>query len=222
MQSKKDTRRRNSKNSRRLSETTMTRIKICGITSRDELDVVVDAGVDAVGFVTEVPVETHRKLTRNETRELVEATPPFVTTVAVVMPENDENAAELARETDVDAVQIHNGVGVAGAAEHAKVVERVEFDEEPDEASDAVILDSTDAQGAGGTGEKTDWEAAANFVEEAEMPVVLAGGLEPSNVREAVEKVNPYAVDVSTGVERGNAKDDVLVEKFVREVRGLG
>ena len=198
----------------------MTRVKICGITSQDELGTVVDAGVDAVGFVTEVPVETHRKLTREETRQLVKATPPFVTTVAVVMPEDDENAAELTRETDADAVQIHNGVGVAGAAEHAKVVERVEFDEEPSEETDAVIVDSTDAQGAGGTGETTDWDAAARFVDESDLPVVLAGGLEPSNVAGAVEQVEPYAVDVSSGVERAETKDDVLVEKFVRAVRG--
>lgn len=195
----------------------MTRIKVCGITSQDELDAVVRAGVDAVGFVTEVPVETHRKLTREETRKLVEETPPFVTTVAVTMPESDENAAALARETEADAVQVHNGVGVKGAAEYAKVIERTEF-ERPSEAADAVIVDSTDAQGAGGTGEKTDWEAAARFVEDTPHPVVLAGGLEPSNVEVAVESVAPYAVDVSSGVERNETKDDILVEKFVREV----
>jgi len=199
----------------------MTRAKVCGITSREELGIAVEAGVDAVGFVTEVPVETHRKLTREGTRELVEAAPPFVTTVAVVMPEDEENAAALARETGADAAQVHNGVGVEGAAEHAKVVERVEFDDEPSEATDAVILDSTDAQGAGGTGEKTDWTAAARFVDESDLPVVLAGGLEPSNVREAIEQVQPFAVDVSSGVERGETKDDVLVEKLMREVRGL-
>jgi phosphoribosylanthranilate isomerase len=195
----------------------MTRIKVCGITSRDELDAVVRAGVDAVGFVTEVPVETHRKLTREETRGLVKATPPFVTTVAVTMPEDEDDAEALARETGADAVQVHNGVGVEGAAEHAKVIERTEF-EEPSDAADAVIVDSTDAQGAGGTGETTDWEAAARFVDETTLPVVLAGGLEPSNVAEAVERVGPYAVDVSSGVERNETKDDVLVEKFVREV----
>jgi phosphoribosylanthranilate isomerase len=195
----------------------MIRIKVCGITSRDELDAVVRAGVDAVGFVTEVPVETHRKLTREETRGLVEATPPFVTTVAVTMPEDEDDAEALARETGADAVQVHNGVGVEGAAEHAKVIERTEF-EEPSDAAAAVIVDSTDAQGAGGTGETTDWEAAARFVDETTLPVVLAGGLEPSNVAEAVERVGPYAVDVSSGVERNETKDDVLVEKFVREV----
>jgi len=195
-----------------------TRAKVCGITSRDELDAVVGAGVDAVGFVTEVPVGTHRKLTREEARELVEATPPFVTTVAVTMPEDDDNAAALARETGADAVQVHNGVGVGGAAEHAKVVERTEF-EPPSSAADAVIVDSTDAQGAGGTGETTDWGAAARFVDRTDAPVVLAGGLEPSNVTEAVERVGPYAVDVSSGVERNETKDDVLVESFVRGVR---
>jgi phosphoribosylanthranilate isomerase len=199
----------------------MTRVKVCGITSRDELDAVVDGGVDAVGFVTEVPVDTHRKLTREQTRELVAATPPFVTTVAVTMPEDDENASALARETDADAVQVHNGVGVEGAAEHAKVIERTEF-EEPSDAADAVIVDSTDAEGAGGTGETTDWEAAAEFIEDTVFPVVLAGGLEPSNVADAVERVEPYAVDVSSGVERNETKDDVLVEKFVREVEDAG
>ena len=198
----------------------MTRVKVCGITSREELEIAVDAGVDAIGFVTEVPVETHRKLTREKTRELIEAAPPFVTTVVVVMPEDDGNAAALARETGADAAQVHNGVGVEGAADYAKVVERVEFDKEPSEAADAVILDSTDSEGAGGTGETTDWTAAAGFVEESDRPVVLAGGLDPSNVGEAVEQVGPFAVDVSSGVERGDSKDDVLVEKFVREVRG--
>lgn len=200
----------------------MTRVKVCGITSRDELSMVVKAGADAVGFVTEVPVETHRKLTREETARLVEATPPFVTTVTVAMPDDAENAAALARETGADALQTHNGVGAEAAAEHAKIVERVEFDEEPSGAADAVIVDSTDAQGAGGTGETTDWDAAARFVEEMERPVVLAGGLDPSNVREAVERVRPFAVDVSSGVERAEAKDDVLVNKFVREAGRTG
>lgn len=200
----------------------MTRVKVCGITTRDELETVAEAGADAVGFVTEVPVETHRELDRDETRELVEATPPFVTTVAVTMPDDDDHAEALARETDADAVQVHNGVGVDGAARHAKVVERVEFDEPSSDAADAVIVDSTDAQGAGGTGETTDWEEAARFVDETTLPVVLAGGLDPSNVSRAVETVAPYAVDVSSGVERGEAKDDVLVENFVREVRDAG
>jgi len=199
----------------------MTRIKVCGITTRDELEIVVAAGVDAVGFVTEVPVETHRKLDRDETARLVDATPPFVTTVAVTMPEDDEDAEALARETGADAVQIHNGVGVEGAAKHAKVIERTEF-QEPSDAADAVIVDSTDAEGAGGTGETTDWEAAARFVDETALPVVLAGGLEPSNAADAVSQVEPYAVDVSSGVERNETKDDVLVESFVREVRDAG
>jgi len=194
-----------------------TRVKVCGVTSRDELGAVVGAGVDAVGFVTEVPVETHRKLTREQARDLVEATPPFVTTVAVTMPEDDENAAGVARDTGADAVQLHNGVGVEAAAGHAKVIERTEF-EGPSEEADAVIVDSTDAQGAGGTGETTDWEAAAEFVDSTDAPVILAGGLEPSNVGDAVRAVGPYAVDVSSGVERNEAKDDVLAESFVREV----
>lgn len=193
-----------------------TRVKICGLTKTDELEAAVGAGADAVGFVTEVPVDTHRDLSREETRLLVEEAPPFATTVAVVMPDDAEHAEALARETGADAVQVHNGVGVEAASKHAKVVERVEFDGEPSESADAVILDSTDEEGAGGTGEKTDWERARGFVEELSLPVVLAGGLTPSNVGEAVREVSPYGVDVSSGVEKDKSKDSELVRGFIR------
>jgi len=192
-----------------------TRVKICGVTTTEELRYAVGSGADALGFVTEVPVDTHRDLSREETRQLVEEAPPFVTTVAVVMPEDAGHAEDLVRETNADAVQIHNGVGVGAVAEHAKVVERVEFDEEPSPSADAVILDSTDEEGAGGTGETTDWSEASRFVSESSLPVVLAGGLTPSNVGRAVKEVSPYGVDVSSGVERDKSKDAELVRSFV-------
>lgn len=194
---------------------TRTRTKICGVTTEEELGCVVRSGADAVGFVTEVPVDTHHDLSRERTRELADSAPPFVTTVAVVMPEDAEHAEALACETCTDAVQVHNGVGVEAVSEHTEVIERLEFDEEPSEVTGAVLLDSTDEEGAGGTGERTDWGKARSFVEESSVPVVLAGGLDPSNVSKAVKEVSPYGVDVSSGVEKDNSKDPKLVRDFI-------
>jgi len=144
----------------------------------------------------------------------------FVTTVAVTMPEDDGTPRRSHAKQERTRCR-YTTASASGAAKHAKVVERTEF-QEPSDAADAVIVDSTDAEGAGGTGETTDWEAAARFVDETALPVVLAGGLEPSNAADAVSQVEPYAVDVSSGVERNETKDDVLVESFVREVRDAG
>jgi len=200
-----------------------TRVKICGVRTRRDVALVSDAGADAVGFVTEVPVDTHRDLTRDETADLVSGAPPFLTTVAVVMPDDEGHAVGLARDTGADAVQLHNGVGVEEVARRtdAAVIEAIGPDETPSGAADAAIVDSTDADGAGGTGETVDWGGAADLVDRSDTPVVLAGGLTPSNVPDAVRRVSPYAVDVSSGVEdEDGTKDPDLVHGFVTAARG--
>jgi phosphoribosylanthranilate isomerase len=86
--------------------------------------------------------------------------------------------------------------------------------------ADALLVDSTDESGAGGTGETHDWERAAALVEDLDTPVVLAGGLAPANVGRAVRTVRPYAVDVASGVERDGAVDPERVRSFVAAARG--
>jgi phosphoribosylanthranilate isomerase len=86
-----------------------------------------------------------------------------------------------------------------------------------DDVADAILLDSTTEDGAGGTGETHDWHAARTLVDDCSTPVVLAGGLTPGNVADAVRTVDPYAVDVSSGVERTDGeKDHDAVASFVR------
>jgi len=203
----------------------MTRVKICGLTGETDLDAAVEAGADAVGITAAVTVDTPREVPVERARDLVAVVPPFVTSVLVTMPETVERAVELAETVEPDALQLHgtldpDEIAAVAEAAPAKVVAAV--DAEADDiadyaaAADAVLVDSVDEQGGGGTGETHDWERTRETVAALDAPVVLAGGLTPANVTEAVETVRPFAVDVASGVEReGGVKDHEAVRQFV-------
>ncbi|MCH7659810.1 MAG: phosphoribosylanthranilate isomerase, partial [Euryarchaeota archaeon] len=98
----------------------------------------------------------------------------------------------------------------------------IEVAREYDGTADALLVDSTDASGAGGTGETHDWERTHELATTLDSPVILAGGLTPENVLRAIETVEPFGVDVASGVESaGGVKDHELVERFVRRARGI-
>ncbi|WP_246983561.1 phosphoribosylanthranilate isomerase [Halorientalis marina] len=205
----------------------MTRAKICGLTREADIDAVVDAGADAVGVTAAVTVETPREVAVERARDLVAAVPPFVTSVLVTMPETVERAVELVETVEPDAVQLHGALdpdGIAAVAEEASTKVLAAVDAEADDiadyagAADAVLVDSVDEQGGGGTGETHDWERTREIVADLDVPVVLAGGLTPANVTEAVETVRPFAVDVASGVEaEGGVKDQEAVRQFVEQ-----
>ncbi len=123
-------------------------------------------------------------------------------------------------------MQVHDGLSPAelGALDSRitqNIVAVVEAEapaiEDYADHADALLVDSVDADGGGGTGETHDWERTRNLVDSLDVPVVLAGGLTPENVAEAVETVKPFAVDVASGVESaGGKKDHDAVERFVR------
>jgi phosphoribosylanthranilate isomerase len=199
----------------------MTRVKICGLTREDDLRMAISAGADAVGLLVDVPVDSPREIDRNRAAELARKVPPFVTTVLVTMPERPEHAVDLAGTVEPDAVQVH-GMSVGDLAYlttnvDANVVRAIDATREQPEhydgVADALLLD---AGKAGGTGQTHDWERARRVVDSLETPVVLAGGLTPENVSEAVGTVEPFAVDVASGVEsNGGEKDAAAVESFV-------
>lgn len=208
----------------------MTRVKICGITRASDLRAASRAGADAVGFITDVPVDTPREVTPTEAAELVSKAPPFLTTTLVTMPDSAEHAVELAQLAEPDVVQLHGEfcpkelqfIRAETAAKIVAVVDCTDEDRahEYDEVVDAVLVDSTTADGAGGTGETHDWERTRDLVKGLTSHVILAGGLTPENVAEAVETVEPYAVDVASGVElRGGVKDQEAVSEFISAVR---
>jgi phosphoribosylanthranilate isomerase len=208
----------------------MTRVKLCGITSEADRDAAVEAGADAIGVIVDVDVETPREISAERAADLVSGVPPFVTTVLVTMPRSVEDAVSLLDVVGADAVQVHSTLApdyVGGL--RSRVEETVIAAVGPDadlrayaDAADALLVDSVDGEGGGGTGETQDWERTADLVGDIDAPVILAGGLTPENVAEAVETVEPFAVDTASGVERdGGVKDHDAMGAFVARATGV-
>lgn len=211
------------------SSTEQTRVKICGITNARDRDVAVAAGADAVGLVADVSVETPREIGLETATDLAGGVPPFVTTVLVTMPADVATARDRIERIQPDVVQVHAeepGLPRALTDEPVGVVAAVDAaaDEETLDAfaaaADALLVDSLTDAGGGGTGRTHDWERTRERVAAVDVPVILAGGLTPANVEDAVATVQPYGVDVATGVERdGGLKDHDAVERFVGAAR---
>jgi len=205
----------------------MARVKICGLTDPADVRAAIEAGADAVGVISSVTVDTPREVDRGTAAELVAEVPPFVTATLVTMPENADHAVDLIRTVRPDAIQLHGqfsaeDIGYIRAETGIKVIPAVDYTDtdrahELDTAADAILVDSTREDGAGGTGETHDWEATAELAETLTVPVVLAGGLTPENVAEAVRVAAPFAVDVASGVERtAGRKDHTALATFVQ------
>lgn len=210
----------------------MTRVKICGVTSHADRDAVVAAGADAFGVIVDVPVETPRSVDAETAAALVDRAPPFVTSVLVTMPDSVQAAIRLNRAVGADAIQVHDRLPpayVGGLAERTTAdVVAVTAADAPDAesyaaAADALLVDTVGPAGGGGTGETVDWDRTARLIADLDTPVVLAGGLTPQTVADAVRRVRPYAVDVATGVERaGGEKDHEAVRSFVERAHAEG
>ena len=211
----------------------MVRVKVCGVTTPEDLRAVERAGADAIGFIADVPVDTPRSVTLDDAAGLVDATPPFLTTTLVTMPDSVAAATAAVDAVGPDAIQVHGDLPAGDLRSlresvPARVIAAVDA-ADPDRvravapAVDAVLMDSVDESGAGGTGETHDWAATAEVAAGVDAPVVLAGGLTPDNVAEAVETVRPFAVDVASGVERtGGRKDHDAVDAFVANAAAAG
>lgn len=208
----------------------MARVKICGLRRERDMRVAAEAGADAVGVITDVAVDTPREVSPSWAAAMVESAPPFVTTVAVTMPDTVDDAVDLIEQVTPDAIQLHadftpDQLRELGRRTTADVFVAIDADN-PERARDlegtvdGFVVDSLTEAGAGGSGETHDWAATRALVTELSTPIVLAGGLTPDNVAEAVETVAPTAVDVASGVElpgAEGAKDDTAIRAFIRE-----
>lgn len=203
----------------------MTRAKICGLMSDRDLDAAVEAGADAVGVIADVSVDTPREVAVEDAARLVESAPPLVTSVLVTMPESAERAVELAERVGPDAIQLHGDLTLGDVAyvtanTDVAVLQVVDAGDPTaaryDDVVDALLVDSVGEDGGGGTGTTHDWDATREFAAGVDSPVVLAGGLTPANVAEAIDAVDPFAVDVASGVEATpGEKDHDAVAAFV-------
>lgn len=209
----------------------MTRAKICGIRNAAARDAAVAFGADAVGFVVEIP-RSRRSIGRYEAKRLIEGLPPFVSSVIVVEPDSVAEAANLALDIGADALQVNDSLGLEDLSTLAEIIPQklvaavpaapgiLERARALQEVADALLVDSSDGGGLGGTGRVHDWNLSSSLVKDIDVPVILAGGLDPGNVAGAIETVRPYAVDVSSGVETGGLKDPDKIKAFLLEVRG--
>jgi len=211
------------------------RVKICGITRKEDLETVSAAGADAVGFVVGATASP-RNLTLQTAEKLLRQVPPFVKSVLVTVPTSIDELEATCRKLNPDAVQIH-GKNIRDSkvirerltriplirAVKANSPEALEAAEAASNLFDAILLDSLSSDEYGGTGRLHDWKLS-NRIKVAihPTPLILAGGLTPENVAEAVRVVKPYAVDVSSGVElQPGIKDKRKVTKFIRNAKGV-
>jgi len=213
-----------------------TRIKICCIASEDEARMAIAAGIDALGFVGVWP-PTPRTIPDTRIAEIAAQVPPPIETFLLTSETSAEAISAHIRETGTTGVQIVHPINPEESARLAvleRAVRRVQVIhvEGPDALDlipiyaphiDAFLLDSgrpnARAPVLGGTGEIHDWEVSAAFVEASPRPVFLAGGLTPDNVRNAIAQVQPFGVDLCTGVRTDGRLDPGKLTEFVAAVR---
>ncbi len=211
------------------------RAKICGLTREEDLAVAVAAGADAVGFLVGVP-SSPRNLTLERAETLLGQVPVFVDSVVVTAPKSIEWLIEVCERLKPSAIQIHgkeqlDSSKIRERIKHSRLIKTVYVTEDAlneeviDDLKtfDAILLDSFSKGQYGGTGKTHDWTLSRQIKEAvAPVPVILAGGLKPENVKEAILAVEPYAVDVASGVEASpGVKDHSKVRAFVENAKQI-
>ncbi|HOS44354.1 MAG TPA: phosphoribosylanthranilate isomerase, partial [Armatimonadota bacterium] len=190
-----------------------TRVKICGITHADDARLAVVLGADALGFLFYPP--SPRAVTPAAARAIIAELPPFVTPVAVVVNEPPAAVRALLADTGCRVAQLHGDEPPAYLDElGCPAIKSLAIGGEADvpavdayRGARAILLDARVAGQRGGTGVSFDWRLA-RAARACGLPILLAGGLTPDNVAEAIAIAAPYAVDVSSGVERAPGRKD--------------
>jgi phosphoribosylanthranilate isomerase len=198
-------------------------VKICGITRVEDAEAAVAAGAGAIGFI--FWPKSPRFIDPHRARKIAAALPPFVTAVGVFVNQSLDYVNGVARLVRVGAVQLHGdetpafAAGVAAPVIKALSVDRVDAAVWPSRVR--LLLDVHDPVARGGTGRTIDWTTAADLAARREM--LLAGGLTPDNVADAVARVRPFGIDVSSGVERApGIKDHQRLRALFEAVHDAG
>ena len=201
----------------------MTRIKICGLTRAQDVDAAVEAGADAVGLV--FYPESARFVSLAQATELARRVPPFVTIVGLFVNASPETVRATLAALPIHLLQFHGDEDDAFCRQFGRpflkaVRVRPEIDMPRQLAAfpsaQAILLDAF-VEGYGGGGKTFDWTLVPDVLPK---PVVLSGGLDAENVGDAIRRVRPLAVDVSSGVESGKGiKDVAKIRAFVKAVR---
>ena len=201
-----------------------TRIKICGITRIEDALAAASAGADAIGLVFHAA--SPRAVDIEQAARIVKALPPFITSVGLFVDASEERINEVLRQVPLDVLQFHgdepDDFCQRFARPYLKAV-RVRPGDDLNAlaakwpGASGILLDSYKPGVPGGTGETFDWSMVPA---QRDWPLVLAGGLQADNLRQAIELTAPWAVDVSGGVESAKeVKDPVKINAFIQEVK---
>ena len=199
-----------------------TRVKICGITRRQDAEFAIENGADALGLV--FYAASPRAVTIAQAKEIVANIPPFISIVALFVDADPQQVHECINALPIDVLQFHGDESAAYCEQFGKTyLKAIRMREDVDllsltneySTASALLLDTYQAGVPGGTGQVFDW----SLIQKINKPIILAGGLDSKNVARAIKQVQPYAVDVSGGVEQSKGiKDQQKISTFMQEV----
>ncbi|MCI0505238.1 MAG: phosphoribosylanthranilate isomerase [Gammaproteobacteria bacterium] len=200
-----------------------TRVKICGITRAQDAVKAVEFGADAIGLV--FYSKSPRAVSIDSARGIIQKIPPFVTVVGLFVDPSPKDVAAVLHRVSLDLLQFHGNELPSECSAYGKpYIKAIKVREGVDIAAEVnryatargVLLDTDDPKAPGGTGRVFDWSIIPKGLNK---PIILAGGLTPENVWQAITKVRPFAVDVSSGVEADKGIKDM--EKMAAFMRGV-
>lgn len=207
----------------------MVRVKICGITNLKDALMAAEAGADALGIVN--IKDSKRYISLGKAKKIFGLLPPFISKIVVARPKCIKDVLEI-EKTGAGYIQLHGEespefVKTLRKESRLGIIKAISVDsnclkkaERYFGVVEAVLLDTKIGNFHGGTGKTHNWAMSRRVVRLLPIPVILAGGLSPKNIREAIKKVRPYAVDASSGIElRIRKKDKVKVKEFIKSAK---
>lgn len=201
----------------------MVRVKVCGIRSLEEALAAVEAGADAIGFVF---AESERMINPEKAREISKALPPFISRVGVFVNQERYEVQELASFCDLDVLQLHGDETPQYCQKlHLRVIKAFDIKDKNlvqniatyKSSVAAILLNSYSPSQREETAEPFDWSLATEVKQYG--PVILSGGLNSANIEQAILQVQPFGIDVSSGVEHEERKSPQLLENFFAQLR---
>jgi len=206
----------------------MMKVKICGITNHRDASMAVELGVDALGFIF---AQSPRQIDPEKARAIISSLPPFVQTVGVFVNEAPAKITEVVRFCGLDMIQLHGDESPDVCSEFMpRTIKAFRLKDESSLESikpylgkvRALLFDTYSEEKRGGTGKTFDWGLAVKG-KELGVPIILSGGLSPSNIEDAISTVKPYAVDVNSGVEESpGIKDHHLMKQLMEIISSIG
>lgn len=199
----------------------MTKIKICGLKNLREVAYVNQLKPDYIGLV--FVKKSKRYVSLDQAKDLIKNLDRGIKKVGVFLDQDIKEVEKIDQACNLDVLQFHGREDKVYIDYFPKEIWKVlvvkkdfNIDKIKDLGQNMYLLDSFDKKARGGTGRVFDWNLVKGL---PGQKMVLAGGLNPSNVKQAIEKLNPAIVDVSSGVEKDNKKDFKLIESFIKKVR---